>query len=138
MEEDFLNYKDDIAIDRYNLDTEWTNHADMMMKYAEAAAAADRDAKKADEKAKTIRSELILSVSGDAGVPGSKKSTDKIIEAYYRTHPDYLKAVEEKIEAEHNAEILRSVGFAFAHRKTALENLVRLQSQSYYSTPGSE
>ena len=120
-----FNFEEDMAVDPNMLDEEWLQHPQLYMKYVKASAFFKKKAAKAHEKVKIVRSELIK----------ESKGTAQEKEAYYRTHPKHIAAKEEFIEAEYEASIAEGAIFALAHRKSELENLVKLYMSEYFSTP---
>lgn len=129
-EEEEFDYESDLEIDPFALDTEFANHPIVFMKYAKASAKANKIAKLAEEKVKTVRSQLIKEAK-----ESGEKHTETTLEAYYRTQPEYQKAKQEWIDATYEADLLNNAVFAFQARKLALENLVVLQGREYYSEP---
>lgn len=129
-------YKKDLEIDIEELEIEWVRHSVVSNKYSDLKADAKLVLDRTEEKKKTIRSQLILQAQkGNAEDLEDVKLTDKNVEAWYRTQPEYIKAVEERNQAEYEYNILTGVVFNFNDRKTALENLVKLCLGSYYSGP---
>jgi hypothetical protein len=129
-----MNYEEDLNIDMQNLDQEWLAQPNLFMRYAREAKRLRKEAVKAEERVKSVRSKLILEANRE-GIPGIDKITDTKVEAYYRDHPKYKEAVEARIEAEDEAEVADQAIFACHQRKAALENLVTLWSQEYFSEP---
>lgn len=131
-----LNYEEDLHINEDALDVEWLDQPKKFMRYAELSAKANERLRKAEEKVKTIRSELALEVTEKGQeLIGKAKPTAGDIEAYYRTHLDYIAAKEAVSDIMFEAEMLANAVSAFQQRKTALENLTRLHGQSYFSGP---
>lgn len=132
-----LNYEQDIKIDENSLDVEWLEHSKIAIKYAQLSAEKRKQAKHAEEKTKTIRSELINEANADPdNTIGKSKPNAGDLEAYYRTHPRYKEAKEEEIEAQHEADMaeLAQKEISYGRRK-ALENLVTLHGQMYFAGP---
>jgi len=130
------DYKQDIVINASALETEWLRQPGLYLKYAELLADARRQAKKAAERVKVCRSELVERAQGNPqGCLNSEKATSQLIEAYYRTHKDHKEAKTKLVDAEYEADIYDAAVFAFHQRKAALENLVRLHLAGYYSEP---
>lgn len=131
-----MKYEEELIIDINALDEEWLHQPQLFMKYAELAAEAEAEAKKAHEKIKIIRSQLIKLAQSDPEkhISGGK-ATDKNVEAFYRDHEDHKKAKEEFIEAEYRRDLFTSAKSAFYQRKSSLENLVILHGQQYFAGP---
>jgi len=125
-----FNYEEDLKIDPNYLDAEFLNHSLLFMKYAQESARSNKAAKAAEEHVKTVRSQIIkrCKESGD-------KHTETTLEAAYRLDPEYIEAKQEWIEATFYADLCNNAVFAMQSRKSALENLIRLHGQEYFSTP---
>jgi len=133
-----MNYEKDMYIDVTALDVEWTEQAELTMRYgrlwAEAQAVSDR----AEEQVKLTRSELVLKANKnpDDALGIGIKPTDSKVEAYYRTHEDYLDVKDEAIEASKQLNLISIAKNEIAFtRKAALENLVILNGQQYFAGP---
>jgi hypothetical protein len=132
-----MDYEKDMIIDESALDVEWLNQSSLALKYARHSTMLRREERLADERVKVCRSLLIRKANEDPmETTGKPKPNAGDIEAYYRTHPDHLKAKEDWIEAAHEAEMAeiaqREVSWG---RKAALENLVRLHADQYFAGP---
>ena len=125
-----FDYEKDLQIDPHYLDAEFMNHPVLFMKYAQESARANKAAKEAEENVKTVRS-IIINDAKKSEV----KYTESTLEAHYRTHPDYIEAKDISVEATFYADLCTNAVFAMQARKSALENLVRLHGQEYFSTP---
>lgn len=133
-----MNYEKDMYIDVTALDVEWTEQANLALRYGRLWSDAKDECDRADETVKLVRSELILMANEDpdkcfgAGV----KPTDMKVEAFYRTHPKYIKAKDkwlDKLKAFNILDIAKNE-ICFT-RKAALENLVTLHGQGYFAGP---
>jgi hypothetical protein len=132
-----MNYEKDMRIDESSLDVEWLEQAELAIKYGQIWAEAHKKLLEADEKIKIIKAELIKKVNKNPkDTIGKDKPTDSDKEAYYRTHPQHIKAVQEFIDAQYEYDMVgvakNEVSFT---RKSALENLVTLFGQSYFAGP---
>lgn len=131
---DEFDYDQDLSIDLFNLEFEWAEHPRLTMKYSKESALANKRAKLADERVKTLRSQLVKEANSNPSVMGKDvKPTAPNVEAYYRDHPDYKEVKKACIEAEYYADLMTGVVFAFQARKSALENEVKLHLQEYNS-----
>ena len=137
MSNEDLNYEEDLRIDPDNLDVEWLEQPSVFMKYSELSAQAEKEARKAEEKVKIIRSELVLLIYSDPEkyLGEDVKPTAQLIEAAYRKDRDHRAAKKAFVLAQHRADVLRQAVSAFHQRRVALENLVRLQAQGYFAGP---
>jgi len=127
---DHIDFENDLAIDPDELDEEWLKHPMLFAKYSNMASDLERIAKKAHEHVKVTRSRLIRNYKKK-----EPKATQQQVEGHYREHPDHLSAKEIMIDAEYDHSMARNAVFAFTHRRQALENLVKLILQDWFSAP---
>jgi hypothetical protein len=134
--EEVIDFQSDLAINEHQLESEWLRQPQLMAKYTQLCADAELAAKKAHERVKMIRSELILEAANNPeGTVGSAKPTAAQVEAWFRTRPDYLRAKRDLHEAEHHFEVMKGGVGAMRHRRDTLDNLVRLYLNNYYASP---
>lgn len=131
---DELDYERDVQIDRHDLGGEWLRLPTLIMLYSEAAAEAKEDLLKADEKVKTVRSQLLLQVAKTPEILGiGVKPTESNKEAYYRDHVLYKEAKEDHINAQFEFDTINGAVFAIQAKKGALEGMVKLFGMGYFS-----
>jgi hypothetical protein len=129
---------EDFDIDPEALDLELIKQSQLVAQYGFLLAKAERSAKRAQERVKVLRSQLVSKARRE-GIPGNKSDknpTAQAIEAYYRQDPEYREAKNVMIEAEFQADICRNMISALHHKREALTNLVKLLSLNYFSGPG--
>jgi len=135
VEHDF-DFEADVSIDPFHLDAEVLGYPRLVSQYAGLAAEANRDAKQASERVKTLRSELVKEAWADPTVLGKGvKPTVQTVEAYYRNDEDYQAAKEEFIEAEYEADIINGVVDAIRSKRYMLDGSLRLISLEFFSSP---
>jgi hypothetical protein len=138
MKENDMSYIQDIYIDDTALDVEWTEQAELAIKWGLLWSEAKDAATKAEEYVKIVRSELILKINKNPEryLGEGVKLTDPKVEAAYRTHPKHKRAKEKWMRAVKRVQDLEiaknEISFT---RKSALENLVTLHGQSYFAGP---
>jgi hypothetical protein len=132
-----MSYGDDINIDEDGLDVEWINHSRLMMKYCRKAAEAHRDMDLAKERLDLARATLDQAIRSDPKAYGitAEKPTEASINAAILMNVDYQTASTAYIDAKFENNVANDAVRAFDHRKSALENLVRLHGQSYFAGP---
>jgi len=64
-----------------------------------------------------------------------KEPTGQAIEAYYRSHSDYVELKGKRSRAAFEVDMLKNAVFAVNKKTTALENLVRLLLGEYFAGP---
>ena len=60
-----MGYKDDIKIDKHNLDVEWMNHAVLFIEWAEKEVEAQFEKDKAKERLDLVKAELDSRIRSD-------------------------------------------------------------------------
>ena len=133
-----MSYERDMTIDVTALDVEWTEQAELAMKYGRLWAVAQDAASRAEEHIKYVRSNLIMKATKDPAkyLGTGINATDGKCEAFYRTHSSYLEAKDDWLNKVHECNMLQiaknEISFT---RKSALENLVVLHGQNYFAGP---
>ena len=126
-----FNFETDRMIDPDALDTEWLDQPNIFFKYAARLARANKALSDKEEEIKTIRSEIIKEL-----MDSCEKVTGPVIEATYRTDPDYKQAKTERNQLEFERNMIQvAVDAINYHKKAALENLVKLGLADYFSMP---
>lgn len=129
------DYEKDLDIDLLRLEVDWQRQPALFNKWATLAADAAKASKLADERVKTVRSELSMNARKDVTLLPGGKATEAAIEEFYRTHPDYIQAVQDRIDLEYEAEMLLNAVQAFRMKSVALENEVKLVLGGYFAAP---
>ena len=128
-------FQEIVKIDKYNLDEEWLQQPGHFYAYAEELAEAQKRYDKKKEKLDIIKADLVLDVTKNPEDYGLSKTTQALIDATVETIDEYQKAKSELSDAKYDLNVLQSAVKTLEQRKTALENLVRLHGQNYYSEP---
>jgi len=134
MEFDFEN---DVSIDHDALEVEWLRQPSLHAIYSRKLVEANDRLRKAEQRMKMVRSDLILEANEDPDKYLGKgiKPTAPIVEAYYRTHEDHEAAKKKFFEAQYEVEMFQNAINALNTKKQALENLVKLYMSGYFSGP---
>ena len=132
-----MNYEEDCNIDETALDVEWLDQGRIAGKWIRHFAYIKKQLRKAEEKKKIIRSELILKANENPEeLIGKAKPNAADIEAYYRSHTAYQAAVDELNELMEEVEFTEMAKNEICWtRRQALENLVVLHGQQYFAGP---
>lgn len=132
---DELNYELDTSIDEQALDVEWLQQADLMRKYAVHAAATKRYMDELKERLEVEKARLDLEIRKDPAKYGIEKVTESAIQSAILMQPEYQELQEKYREARYENDIANAAVRAIDQKKTALENLVRLLTVSYFAGP---
>ena len=125
-----LDFKRDVSIESDALDIEWVRQPQIYMKWAEKAAEDDDEARQAKENMEFVASKLDKKYRASL-----EKVTENIILARIKGDQEYQDALAEYNDALYQADICKFVVKSLDHKKTALENLVRMWIGSYFSGP---
>jgi len=134
------NYKEEIVIDADALDVEWLHQPQLFIKYGEACVSAELKYDKAKEYLEFIKADLDSEIRSNPVIhtQSDKKPTEGRISSLILINEKYKEALTEYNKAKKQFKILSIALKAFDQRKYALENLVRLHGQSYFSSPSIE
>lgn len=128
-------YDSDMTIQPDQLDLEWLRQPQLCFKYGELLAQARRRQDALKEQMDILRAQLDSKIRATPAVFGLDKTTDKAIESVVLSRPDYKSKADAMIEASFEVNVLFAASRGIDHRKDALENLTRLQGQSYFAGP---
>lgn len=134
-----MSYDEDIVIDEGALDVEWLEQPRLMGSYCRAAAEAHRAMDLAEENLDFVRATLERAIRAEPGkygvVPGSRGITEDAIKSAIKMREEYKIASRAYVDAKYEYAVAAGAVRAFDHRKTALEKLVQLHGQAYFSGP---
>jgi len=126
-----LNYERDVSIDPDALDVEWLRQPMNYMMYAQEAARLDAIMKNAKEAMEVLYAQL----DRDTRRSSEKKLTEAQVEAAILTDSRYQEVKAVFGDAVYNYNISIAAVKAMDHKRTALENLVKLYQGSYFAGP---
>jgi len=122
--------------DRTRLDEEWVNQPKMVFDYIIQLEEAREALDEANSELKTVHAECDKDIRAN---PESydlpTKTTETMIKNTIMLQPEYKAAEKEFLNIKHEVGIIGAAVSAMEHRKKALENLVYLYGQNYFSTP---
>lgn len=136
-------YEKDLRIDVDALDVEFAMQPAKYMKWAEKLANARKCLDDVKQNLDVVRAELAHDIRTRSDKYDIDKITvdavkDAIARATVETSQvakEYVEELEDLTEAQYDVEILQAAVRAMDHRKTALENLVRLHGAQYFAGP---
>ena len=130
-----LNYEQDVSIDETALDVEWLQQADLMYKYARYQAETKKAMDEAKERLDFIKAKLEMDIRANPENYGLSKVTESAVASTILLQPEYQEASKKYIEARYENDVAAAAVKAIDQKKTALENLVKLLSVSYFAGP---
>ena len=121
-----FDYENDTAIDPDQLFEEWIGLSGTFFRYQKAYVKADKAAKKAWERTKTIRANLVAE-------SGGKNEAQR--EAYFRPHPDYIEARSAQIDAEYERDMIHAAIQALYRKEKGLEGAAKMAQMEWWRGP---
>lgn len=134
---DDFDIKTDLKINKYKLDEECLTHVSTYNRYAEMAVKTKTELTKAKDKLSLITAQRNIAIREEIAKSGSKV-TEKMIESYLESDKEVLKAKKEVREIEEINATFNAMLDSFDHRKSELDNLVKLYCAGYYSVVGNK
>jgi hypothetical protein len=125
----------DPTIDELQLDTEWLKQPRLYYDWAIYYADAKRDLATQKQKLDVVKAELAREIRSDPVRYNLDKVTETTVPACVLEQLEYKDANRDYINAQHRADVLGAAVAALEHRRRALENLVDLHGQNYFSQP---
>ena len=130
-----LNYEQDVSIDETALDVEWLQQANLMYQYARYHAETKKAVDEAKERLDFIKAKLEMDIRANPETYGLSKVTESAVASAILLQPEYQEASKKYIEARYENDVASAAVRAIDQKKTALENLVKLLSVSYFAGP---
>lgn len=127
--------KNIIEIDHNALDLEWIEQPKNFLLISTELADEKKLLEKLKLRADVTESEVAKNVRDNPDKYGLSKVTEAGIKSAVAGSDEMKKALQRIIDKKHDVDILQSAVTAMDHRKRALENLVTLHGQQYFSSP---
>jgi hypothetical protein len=132
MSEENNSYEQDVSVDPNSLEVEWTKQSKIYMKWAKLTSMADKKVKDLKEKLEFIDAQIDKEYRAkNSGI----KFTEAMVKAAIIEHEDHKKAIEDFNNALYQYNMCSNVVRSLDHKKSALENLVKLWQGSYFAGP---
>jgi hypothetical protein len=129
MTDDFLN------LDQNQLDEQWLEQPRLYHKYARRLANAKQSLEEAKAELELCRAELDREIRLNPEAFGLAKLTENIVSNTITIQERYKETQASLIEVKHKVDIYQATVTTLEHRKRALESLVTLHGQDYFSSP---
>lgn len=126
---------DFLIIDEHSLDKEWVEQPRLSFKYSEKLADAQLALDEAEDELSIVAAELDKSIRASPEDYEIDKVTEPAIKAAIPLQEEHRTALATIRTCKHRVNILKGANKAIDHRKRALENLVDLYGQNYFSSP---
>lgn len=123
----------DVTIDQLRLDREWVKQPKLFLHYSEALAKARTKMDRAKDNVDFVKADLDGIVRDDMNANGVK-ITEASVQSNISIHPDMQAALLSLADARDEVNMMQAAVSALEHKKYALQNLVSLHSQNYFSS----
>lgn len=134
--ENEVDFEKDISINKYKLDEECLSHSSLYFRYSSMQADAKTRVSKAKDNLELVEAERNLAIRKTLSESGTKV-TEAMITSALIVDKEVIEAKNQVREAEDVFMKLSVAVQAFEHRKSELDNLVKLYCSGYYSVPNS-
>lgn len=128
-------FKNDIEIDPDALDIAWVKQASLFGEYCMEQAGARAKLDTLKERLDVKVAGLGLKIRSNPATFGLDKVTEASVQAVILLDAKCAKLREEVAVAQYELEVMGAAVRALDQKKSALENLVRLQGQNYFAGP---
>ena len=134
MKNKALDFETDLSIDKFKLDQECITHSQLYYRYSELEAEAKNQVGIVADNLKLKMGEANIKIRNDF-IKKEMKFTEAVIASEVEKNEDVLETREELRKVELNLSRLQAGVRAFEHRKSQLDNLVKLYCAGYFSIP---
>lgn len=134
--QDLLDFEKDISINKYKLDEECLSHSSIYARYSLKEAEAKMAVSRAKDFLELVQAERYDALK-EAFEKNNIKTTIPMMDKAVLSDSEVIEAKEKLREAEDVYSKLSVAVSAFEHRKSELDNLVKLYCSGYYSVPNS-
>ena len=124
-----------VDIDTNRLDEEWMSHSALYQDYASQLADAQYAMDMAKTEKDTVEAELDAAIRADPSAYGLEKVTEEGVKKTIQLQSELQIAVQSLHSTTRTVRLLQATVRALDHRKSALENLVRLYLSNYFGDP---
>lgn len=135
-EDEEFDFEKDLSINKFRLDEECLSHSSIYFRYAEAQAKAKTKAAKAKDNLELVKAERYDEIKSEFEKKGIK-TTIPMMDKAVLSDSEVIEATNKLRKAEDISAKLDVAVKAFEHRKSELDNLVKLYCSGYFSMPGS-
>jgi hypothetical protein len=130
-----LNYANDVSIDESALDVEWLRQPTLVRLYNQEVAERKHQLARLSEELGVLKAELTRKINTNPEKYGLAKATVDTVNSTIVIQEEYQDLRNQIIESEYELEMAIGGSRAMDHKKTALENLVKLFGQNYFAGP---
>jgi hypothetical protein len=130
-----FEFEKELQIDPDALDVNWLEQPSLLFRYASFLNEAEIDLEQIKNELEVLKSDLSIKIRSNPGQYGIDKVTEGAITAAILSDNSYQLKYQAYLNTKENVGMLKAAVYAINQRKDALENLVRLHGQQYFSSP---
>jgi hypothetical protein len=130
-----MNYEADITIDSEALDVEWLRQPRLTYQYGKLQAEIELKLGKAKEDLDLIKADLDKQIRLNPDEFEVVKITEVAVTNTIIAHPDYQNQNGIVLDLIYELNVIKAAKAGIETKKTALENLVKLNGQNYFAGP---
>tara|TARA_R110000824_G_scaffold89967_1_gene220153 strand:+ start:742 stop:1227 length:486 start_codon:yes stop_codon:yes gene_type:complete len=124
-----------LEINEFELDKEWIQQPSTYHKYATKLAEAKHRLEESKAQTELVKAELSSEIRNNPNEFGIAKITETVVASTILTQDEFKSVQAELFDQKHQVDLLQAVVTSLDHRKRALESLVSLHGQDYFSSP---
>ena len=128
-------YTEILTIDENQLDKEWINQPNLVFKFSKKQASARKEMDAIKNEIEVVKADLDKQLRLAPEAFGILKVTESAISSAIVLQPQYQEVQNKLNNARYELDIYTAMVNALEHKKRALESLVSLHGQNYFSTP---
>lgn len=126
----------DFEIDANNIKRQWINQPSLVYQYSKAAEDAREKLTTTKNKLEVMKAEKELEIRrSDPSRYGLEKFTESVISTLIQTDEDVIKYGSKIVKLQHDHGVAQAACRALDHKKSALQDVVRLNLMERFGTP---
>lgn len=129
------SYKDDVKLNRFQLDTACEEQGGIYTYWSEKAAEAREVREKLENRLDFVVAQKTAEAYNNPGMLPGGKATEATAKAYVNSHPEVVNLKEELTVAQKQENVLAGAVRGIDSRKAMIEVLQRLYSGQYWGDP---
>jgi aminoglycoside phosphotransferase len=128
-------YRKALEIDHLALDQEWLVQPKLFFRFAARLADKKQEYQEVKRELDLLHAEISKKIRSSPSKWELVKPSNEVVLNTVTIQPEYQDKVKEVNKKRHEVDVLEALVSAMDHKKRALERLVILHGQNYYSTP---
>lgn len=127
--------KNDLEIDIYRLEDEWSNQPLLVQEYSEKLAKARKELEELENHLELVKAKVGKAVRTDPESYGIDRITVDAVNSEITMSKEYQSTLSEIVDKRYQVDLLKGMISALDNRKKALEKQVELFLTGYFSNP---